>query len=42
MLDKSFQEIANNIKSEISRTQLEIMMNANAKLVNLYFNIGKF
>ncbi len=41
MLDKSFQEITNNIKNEISRTQLEIMMNANAKLVNLYFNIGK-
>ncbi len=41
MLDKSFQEITNNIKNEISKTQFEIMMNANAKLVNLYFNIGK-
>lgn len=41
MLDKSFQKITNNIKNEISKTQLEIMKNANAKLVNLYFNIGK-
>lgn len=41
MLDKSFQEITTNIKNEITKTQLEIMANANNKLVNLYFNIGK-
>lgn len=41
MLDKSFQEVTNNIKNEITKTQLEIMVDANKKLVNLYFNIGK-
>lgn len=41
MLNKSFKEITNNIKNEISKTQLEIMINANTKLVNLYFYIGK-
>lgn len=41
MLNNSFQEITDNIKNEISRTQLEIMINANTKLVNLYFYIGK-
>lgn len=41
MLDKSFQEITNNIKNVITKTQLEIMTDANKKLVNLYFNIGK-
>lgn len=41
MLDKSFQEITSNIKNAITRTQLEIMTDANKKLVNLYYNIGK-
>lgn len=41
MLDKSFQETSNIIKNEIQKTQLEIMMDANNKLVNLYYNIGK-
>ena len=41
MLDKSFQEITSSIKSAITNTQLEIMTDANKKLVNLYFNIGK-
>ena len=41
MLDKSFQEITSNIKNAITNTQLEIMTDANKKLVNLYFNIGK-
>lgn len=41
MLDKSFQEITSNIKNAITKTQLEIMTDANKKLVNLYFNIGK-
>ncbi len=41
MMLKMAQEIAKHIKNEISKTQLEIMINANSKLVNLYFNIGK-
>ena len=41
MLDKSFQEITNSIKEEITNTQLEIMSNANKRLVHLYYNIGK-
>ena len=41
MLEKSFQEITSNIKNAIARTQLEIMTDANKKLVNLYYNIGK-
>ncbi len=41
MLDKSFQEVTTNIKNAITKTQLEIMMNANNRLVNLYYNIGK-
>ena len=41
MLDKSFQEITNNIKNMVTKTQLEIMIDANARLVNLYYNIGK-
>lgn len=41
MLDKSFQEITSNIKNAITRTQLEIMTDANKKLVNLYYKIGK-
>lgn len=41
MLDKSFQEITSSIKNAITNTQLEIMTDANKKLANLYFNIGK-
>ena len=41
MLEKSFQEVTDNIKSAITSTQLEIMNDANKKLVNLYYNIGK-
>lgn len=41
MLDNTFHEISNNIKNKITKTQLEIMKDANVKLVNLYFNIGK-
>lgn len=41
MLDKSFKEISNCIKDMVTSTQLEIMVDANAKLVNLYYNIGK-
>ncbi len=41
MLEKSFQEVTDNIKSAITSTQLEIMNDANKKLVNLYYTIGK-
>ena len=41
MFDKSFQEITNNIKNMVSKTQLDIMLDANSKLINLYYNIGK-
>ena len=41
MIEKSFQEVADSIKSAITNTQLEIMNDANKKLVNLYYNIGK-
>ena len=41
MLEKSFQEVADSIKNTIINTQLEIMSDANKKLVNLYYNIGK-
>ena len=41
MIDNSFKEITNNIKNMVSRTQLDIMLDANSKLINLYYNIGK-
>lgn len=41
MLDKSFQEIYNNIKNDVKSTQLKLMTNANADSVNLYYRIGK-
>lgn len=41
MLDNDYHIISNNIKNEINRTQLEIMKDANVKLVELYFKIGK-
>lgn len=39
-LDKSFKEIFENIKNDVTKTQLEIMINANVNLVNLYYRIG--
>lgn len=41
MINKNFQSILKEIKEDISRTQLEIMINANVNLVNLYFRLGK-
>ena len=41
MLDKSFKEICDGIKKDVKDTQLEIMVNANTNLVNLYYRIGK-
>ena len=40
MLDKSFQEISDNIKNMITKTQLDVMSHANKKLVSLYYEIG--
>ena len=41
MLDTSFNDITNYIKNEIQKTQLEIMIDANSRLVKMYFNIGR-
>ena len=41
MLDNHFQEITDDIKNRILKTQLEIMADANNKLVHLYYNIGR-
>lgn len=41
MLDKSFNEIINVIKNDIKSTQLDIIINANKNLVNLYYRLGK-
>ena len=41
MLDKSFNEIINIIKNDIKSTQLDIIINANKNLVNLYYRLGK-
>lgn len=41
MIDKNFQDIITNIKEDICKTQLDIMINANTNLVNLYYRLGK-
>lgn len=41
MLDKDFKEIFDNIKNEIYKTQTLIMSDANKRLLELYFYIGK-
>ena len=41
MLEKDFKEIVVNIKKEITQTQVLIMSDANIRLINLYFKIGK-
>lgn len=41
MLDKDFKEIIKNIKNEIYKTQTLIMSDANKRLLELYFYIGK-
>jgi len=42
MLDKDFKAIIENIKNEIYRTQISIMSDANKRLIELYYNVGKF
>ena len=40
-IDKTYNDVINDIKQDINNTQLDIMMNANISLVNLYYRIGK-
>lgn len=41
MLEKTFQEVMKDIREDINNTQLNIMINANINLVNLYYRLGK-
>ena len=40
-IDKTYNDVINDIKQDINKTQLDIMINANISLVNLYYRIGK-
>ena len=40
-IDKTYNDVINDIKRDINKTQLDIMINANITLVNLYYRIGK-
>lgn len=40
-IDQTYNNVINNIKQDINKTQLDIMKNANISLVNLYYRIGK-
>ena len=40
-IDKKYNETIDSIKRDINKTQLDIMVNANISLVNLYYRIGK-
>ena len=40
-IDKPYSDIIENIKNDVTKTQLDILINANVSLVNLYFRIGK-
>lgn len=40
-IDKTYNDVINNIKQDINKTQSDIMINANISLVNLYYRIGK-
>ena len=40
-LDNTFKSTIINIKNDVKETQLAIMTDANFKLVNLYYRIGK-
>lgn len=41
MIESSFNEIIERIKGEITKTQLDIMVDANNKIINLYYKIGE-
>ena len=40
-LDKTYNDVINDIKQDINKTKLDIMINANISLVNLYYRIGE-
>ena len=40
-IDKTYNAAIDDIKQDINKTQLDIMINANISLVNLYYRIGK-
>ena len=40
-IGKTYSDVINDIKQDINKTQLDIMINANVSLVNLYYRIGK-
>lgn len=40
-LDATYNNVIDDIKKDINKTQLDIMINANTSLVNLYYRIGK-
>jgi len=40
-INNTYNKVINNIKQDINKTQLDIMINANISLVNLYYRIGK-
>ena len=40
-IDKTYNAAIDGIKQDINKTQLDIMINANISLVNLYYRIGK-
>lgn len=42
MMKKDFKETIAKIKDEIIRTQVSIISDANQKMINMYFNIGKY
>lgn len=41
MVEKDFKDTIINIKNEIKNTQTQILSDANLRLINLYFKIGK-
>ena len=41
MIDKNFKKVVESIKNEIYKTQTLIMTDANKRLLDLYFYVGK-
>lgn len=41
MLENNLKNIINQVKNQITNTQIEIFQNANKSLLRLYYNIGK-
>lgn len=41
MLEKDFKSMMISIKNEIEKTQVLIMSDANKRLIDLYFKLGK-